>query len=153
MSKSRFPESKEIKSNLFWWLNLHKNVKTMLFSVNYFQTLFIFSKMAYSCCCSWGGNLDDLDFLQKKVLKHWLEIKFWKKILNVTARHDGAWIKMKLRPIGDRVRSEHPFSIFLVLIKFPQVRFYVRLSIIFSQAMLFPRIETREREREKKPFW
>ena len=36
------------------------------FKLNYIRTLLICSKMAYSCCFSLGGNLDFLDFLQKK---------------------------------------------------------------------------------------
>ena len=43
-----------------------QNVKTMLFPAKRIQTLFICSKMAYSCCFSLGGNLDFLDFLQNK---------------------------------------------------------------------------------------
>ena len=36
--------------------------------------LFIAFKMAYSCCFSLGGNLDFLDFLQKK----FYNINYWK---------------------------------------------------------------------------
>ena len=45
-----------------------KTLKQCYFQLNYIQTLFICSKMVYSCCFSLGGNLDFLDFLQKKVL-------------------------------------------------------------------------------------
>ena len=40
----------------------------MFFQLNYIQTLFICSKMAYSCCCSKGGNLDYIDFFQKSFI-------------------------------------------------------------------------------------
>ena len=37
-----------------------------IFKQNYTLKLFVAFKMAYSCCFSLGGNLDFLDFLQKK---------------------------------------------------------------------------------------
>ena len=37
-----------------------------VFKQNYTAKLLITFKMAYSCCFSLGGNLDFLDFLQKK---------------------------------------------------------------------------------------
>ena len=40
-------------------------LKQCCFQLNYIQTLFICSKMVYSCCFSLGGNLDFIDFPQK----------------------------------------------------------------------------------------
>ena len=37
-----------------------------IFKPNYTLKLFVTFKMAYSCCFSSGGNLDFLEFLQKK---------------------------------------------------------------------------------------
>ena len=36
------------------------------FKQNYTKTLFVAFKMAYSCCFGLRGNIDFLDFLQKK---------------------------------------------------------------------------------------
>ena len=47
-------------------MNLHKNVKVGYFNQNYILELFIALEMVYYCCFSLGGNLDFLDFLQKK---------------------------------------------------------------------------------------
>ena len=43
-----------------------KMLKQCYLKLNYIKTLLICSKMAYSCCFSLGGNLDFIDFLQKK---------------------------------------------------------------------------------------
>ena len=40
--------------------------KQCYFKLNYIRTLLICSKMSYSCCFSLGGNLDFIDFLQKR---------------------------------------------------------------------------------------
>ena len=66
--KSRFTCNLDIEKSLFWCLNLHKNVKTMLFKQNNTVKLFIAFKMAFSHCFSLTGNLDFPDFLQKSFI-------------------------------------------------------------------------------------
>ena len=39
-----------------------------IFKQNYILKLFIAHKMSYSCCFSWGGNLDFPEFLQKSFI-------------------------------------------------------------------------------------
>ena len=46
----------------------HKCVNNAILKQIYTLKLLIAFKMAHSCCFSLGGNLDFLDFLQKKVL-------------------------------------------------------------------------------------
>ena len=46
----------------------HKCVNNAILKQIYTLKLLIAFKMAYSCCFSLGGNLDFLDFLQKKSL-------------------------------------------------------------------------------------
>ena len=43
-----------------------------VFKQNYTAKLLITFKMAYSCCFSLGGNLDFLDFLQKRFYRNQL---------------------------------------------------------------------------------
>ena len=44
-----------------------KTSKQCYFQLNYIKTMFICSKMAYSCCFSLRGNHGFLDFLQKRL--------------------------------------------------------------------------------------
>ena len=46
-----------------------------VFKQNYTAKLLITFKMAYSCCFSLGGNLDFLDFLQKRFYRNQLQEK------------------------------------------------------------------------------
>ena len=76
-----------------------------IFKQNYNLTLFIAVKMASSCCLSLGGNLDFLDFLQKKstteVMIHCLD----KKALHLILGHalvDGINV-LKVVSLGDFV--------------------------------------------------
>ena len=58
-----------------------KMLKQCYLKLNYIQTLFICSKMAYSCCFSLEGNLDFLESLQKKFnnIDYCSEPKEWVK--------------------------------------------------------------------------
>ena len=50
-----------------------KSENNPVFKQNYTAKLLNTFKMAYSCCFSLGGNLDFLDFLQKK----FYNINYW----------------------------------------------------------------------------
>ena len=62
-------------------------LKQCYFKTNYIQTLLFFSKMAYAGCCSLGGNLNFLDFLQKKFynINYWAECSSLKWNQNILA--------------------------------------------------------------------
>ena len=67
--KSRFPQ--KLRNWITFVLMIEpwtKTFKHCYSQLNYIQTLFFCSEMVYSCCFSLGGNLDFLDFLQKKFL-------------------------------------------------------------------------------------
>ena len=70
-----FPKIKEFKNVCSDVWTCIKMLKQCYFQLYYIQTLFICSKMAFSCSFSKGGNLEFLDFLQKKVLEHRLQNK------------------------------------------------------------------------------
>ena len=52
-----------------------QKLKTMFFQLDYIQTLFDCSKMAYSYCFSLGWNLDFLEFLQRR---QWRVRRTWR---------------------------------------------------------------------------
>ena len=52
-----------------------QKLKTMFFQLDYIQTLFECSKMAYSYCFSLGWNLDFLEFLQRR---QWRVRRTWR---------------------------------------------------------------------------
>ena len=74
--------------------------------LNYIRTLLSWSKMAYSCGFSLIGNLENLDFLQKKFynINYWSEKGFVSLYL-LQARHNdiqfGGWTK---RPRANAAR-------------------------------------------------
>ena len=77
-----FPKIKKLNKVCFADWTCTKMLKQCYFQLNYIQTLFICSKMVYSCCFSLGGNLDFLDFLQKK----FYNIDYRKKFFECSSR-------------------------------------------------------------------
>jgi len=60
-----FPKIKKLNSVCSDDWTCTKMLRQCYFQLNYTQTLFIGSKMAYSCCFSLGGKLDFLDSSKK----------------------------------------------------------------------------------------
>ena len=77
LRKSRFPQNWEIQKSLFWCLNLHKNAKTirLLSCKTKLQNYLLQLKWLIIAVSAWGGNMDFLDFLQKK----FYNINYWNK--------------------------------------------------------------------------
>ena len=63
-----FPKIKKMKNVCSDIWTCTKLWKLFLSKSTYTLNLFFAFKMAYSCCFSWGGNLDFLDLVQKKII-------------------------------------------------------------------------------------
>ena len=63
-----FPKIKKWKKFVLMFKLALKCINNAIFKQIYTLKLLVAFKMAYSCCFSLGGNLDFLEFLQKKVL-------------------------------------------------------------------------------------
>ena len=78
-----FPKIKNLNIVCFADWTCTKTLKQCYFQLNYIQTLFICSKMVYSCCFGLRGNLDFPEFLQKKFYNiNYRSSKVWKLFKN-----------------------------------------------------------------------